>query len=107
MVLQLVDPLCCCKLILKGVIPSKPPMAPKDKDIITQNSGVIYRCKCNTVDCNDANITGHQTSLDDFTIVGRESPNLIRTFKKAMYIRFNDASLNRNMGKVPSVTHMG
>ena len=28
-------------------------MAPKDKDLITQKSGVIYRYKCDRVECDD------------------------------------------------------
>ena len=46
-----------------------------------------------------ASITGYHTSLDNFTIVGRESHNLAGTIKETIYIRFNDPSLNRNIGK--------
>ena len=42
---------------------------------------------------------GHCISVDNFSIVGRETHNIIRTIKKAMYIRVNDLSLNRNFGK--------
>ena len=71
---------------------------PKDKDNILQKSGVIYRYRCWRVDCNEEyigesgrtfderfrehmrtpspildhhNITGHEVSLDNFTLVGR------------------------------------
>ena len=28
-------------------------MAPKDRDLITQKSGIIYRYKCDRVECDD------------------------------------------------------
>ena len=101
-------------------------MTPKDKDHITKKSGIIYRFKCNRVDCDDEyigessrtfgerykehlktpspiydhyNITGHETSIENFSIVGREDQNLIRAIKEAIYIRVNSPSLNRNIGK--------
>ena len=101
-------------------------MTPKDKDHITKKSGIIYRFKCNRVDCDDEyigessrtfgerykehlktpspiydhyNITGHETSIENFSIVGREDQNLIRAIKEAIYIRVNNPSLNRNIGK--------
>ena len=87
-------------------------VAPKDKDPITKKSGIIYRYKCDRVECDDAyigessrtfgerfrehlkgsspiydhfNITGHRTTIDNFSIVGREDQNLIRTIKEAIY----------------------
>ena len=45
------------------------------------------------------NITGHQVSLENFSIVGREEQNLMRAIKEALYIRVNNPSLNRNIGK--------
>ena len=33
------------------------------------------------------------------SIVGREDQNLIRTIKEALYIRVNNPSLNKNIGK--------
>ena len=101
-------------------------MTPKDKDHISKNSGIIYRFKCNRVECDDEyigessrtfgerfkecfkapppiydhyNITGHETSIENFSIVGREDQNLIRAIKEAIYIRVNNPSLNRNIGK--------
>ena len=45
------------------------------------------------------NITGHEVSLNNFSIVGREDQNIARTIKEAILIRVNDPSLNRNIGK--------
>ena len=45
------------------------------------------------------NITDHEVSLDNFSIVGREDLSIARTIKEAMLIRVNDPSLNRNIGK--------
>ena len=45
------------------------------------------------------NTTGHNISIENFEIVGREDQNLMRTIKEALYIRVNDPSLNGNIGK--------
>ena len=101
-------------------------MAPKDKDHITKKSGIIYTFKCNRVDCDDEyigessrtfgewfrehlkapspiydhyNTTGHSTTIENFSIVGREDQKLIRAIKEAIYTRVNNPSLNRNIGK--------
>ena len=101
-------------------------MTPKDKDHITKKSGIIYRFKCNRVECDDEyigessktfgerfkdhlkppspiydhyNITGHETNIENFSILGREDQNLTRAIKEAIYIRVNNPSLNRNIGK--------
>ena len=101
-------------------------MTPKDKDHITKKSGIIYRFKCNRVECHDEyigessrtfgerfkehlkapfpiydhyNITGHETNIENFSNVRREDQNLIRTIKEAIYIKVNNPSLNRNIGK--------
>ena len=42
---------------------------------------------------------GHQVSIENFSIVGREEQNLMRAIKEALYIRVNNPSLNRNIGK--------
>ena len=87
---------------------------------------VIYRYKCDRVECDEEyigessrtfgerfkehqkapspifdhhNTTGHNISIENFEIVGREDQNLMRTIKQALYIRVNDPSLNRNIGK--------
>ena len=46
-----------------------------------------------------SHITGHTTTLDNFSIVGREDHNLMRLIKEAIYIRVNNPSLNRKIGK--------
>ena len=101
-------------------------MAPKDKDHITKKSCIIYRFKCNRMECDDEyigessrtfgerfrehlqapspiydhyNIKNHNTITENFSIVGREDQNLIRAIKEAIHIRMNNPSLNRNMGK--------
>ena len=38
-------------------------------------------------------------SIENFSIVGREEQNLMRAIKEAIYIRVNNPSLNRNIGK--------
>ena len=98
---------------------------PKDKDTILKKSGVIYKYSCGRVDCGeeyigesgrtfgeryrehmrspspimDHNTTGHEVSLDNFTIVGREDNNIAWNIKEAIFIRVNDPSVNRNIGK--------
>ena len=99
---------------------------PKNKDNMLKKSGVIYRFKCGRVDCEDEYIgesgrtfaerfrehmkspspiydhfttTGHNMSLDNFSMVGREDQSMARNIKEAMLIRVNDPSLNRNTGK--------
>ena len=101
-------------------------VAPKDRDHITQKSGIIYRYMCDRVECDEAyigesartfgemfkehlkcpspiydhsNITGHNTTLENFSIVGREDQNLMRLIKEAIYLRVNNPSLNKNIGK--------
>ena len=101
-------------------------MAPKDKDPITNKSGVIYRYKCSQHGCKEeyigesarnfaerfkehqkapspifdhCNISGHNININNFTIVGREDQNLTRAIKEALFIRVNDPSLNRNISK--------
>ena len=101
-------------------------MAPKDKDPITNKSGVIYRYKCSEDGCEEeyigesartfaerfkehqkspspihdhGNISGHKVTINNFTIIGREDQNLTRAIKEALFIRVNDPSLNRNIGK--------
>ena len=101
-------------------------VAPKDQDPMLKKSGVIYRYKCDRFNCDEEyvgessrtfgerlkehqnapssiydhyNITGHKISIGYFSIVGREDQNLMRTLKEALYIRLNNPSLNRNIGK--------
>ena len=99
---------------------------PKDRDTILQKSEVIYRFRCGRVDCEEEyigesdrtyaerfrehmkapspindhhNTTGHEVSLNNFSIVGREDQNIARTIKEAILIRVKDPSPNRNIGK--------
>ena len=85
-------------------------MAPKEKDPITNKSGVIYRYKCNENGCEEeyigesartfaerlkehqkppspifdhCNISGHNININNFTIVGREDQNLTRAIKRS------------------------
>ena len=101
-------------------------MAPKDQDPMLKRSGFIYKYTCDRVECDEEyigessrtfgerfkehqkapspiydhyNITGHNIKLENFSIVGKEDQNLKRAIKEAMYIRANDPSLNRNVGK--------
>ena len=101
-------------------------VAPKDQDTIQKKSGVIYRYKCDRVECDEeyigessrtfgerfkehlkapspiydhSNITGHNNTLENFSIVGREIQNLNRWIKEALFIRVNSPSLNKNIGK--------
>ena len=45
------------------------------------------------------NATGHTTSVENFKIIGREGHGMARTIKEAIYIRVNNPTLNRNIGK--------
>ena len=101
-------------------------VAPKDKDHITKKSGIIYRFKCDRLECDEeyigetsrtfgerfkehlkapspihdhSNTSGHTTTLDNFKVVGREEQNLSRLIKESMYIRVNGPSLNKNISK--------
>ena len=101
-------------------------VAPKDKDLITKKSAVIYRFKCDRMECDDEyiggssgtvgkrleehlkplspiydhfNTTDHTTTLENASIVGRGDQNLMRFIKEAIYIRVSSPSLNKNIGK--------
>ena len=98
----------------------------KDRGIILQKDGVMYRYRCGMVDCGEEyigesgstfarrfkehmkgpspildhyNTTGHDIFLGNFSFVGREDQNIARSIKEATLIRVNDQSLNRNIGK--------
>ena len=98
---------------------------PKDRDTILKKCGVIYRYRWGRVDCEEyigessrtfgerfrehmkapspiidhQNTTGHEVSLDNFSIVGRKDNSIARNIKEAIFIRVNDPSLNGNIGK--------
>ena len=92
-----------------------------------------YRYQCDRVDCDEeyigessrtfgerfkehlkppsptydhGNITGHNVTINNFNIAGREDLNQMRTIKEALYIRVNDPSPNRNVGKY-HLPHVG
>ena len=46
-----------------------------------------------------SNISGHSTTINNFTVVGREEQNLCRLIKESMFIRVSNPSLNKNIGK--------
>ena len=48
---------------------------------------------------NHCKISGHKVTINNFTIIGREDQNLTRAIKEALFVRVNDPSLNRNIGK--------
>ena len=45
------------------------------------------------------NMSGHNININNIIIVGREEQNLTRAIKEALFIRVNNPSLNRNIGK--------
>ena len=97
-------------------------VAPKHKDHLTKKSGIIYRYKCDRLECGEdhigetarpfgdrykehlkapspihdhSNTSGHSITLNSFSIVGREEQNLSRLIKESMFIRVNNPSLNK------------
>ena len=99
---------------------------PMDKDPKSNNSGVIYHCKCPHINCPDAYIgesgrtlgehvkehlkapspihqhsttMGHLLDPEQFNIVDKEVHSHSRTIKEAMSILIHDPTLNRNLGK--------
>ena len=101
-------------------------MAPKDEDRKLAKSGIIYRYRCPHIYCTEQYIgesgrtlgdrykehlkapspihlhtstSGHPISPECFSIVDREVQGLTRNIKDIMYIKVNDPSLNRNLGK--------
>ena len=98
-------------IIIKNLL-----VSPKDKDPMMKKSGIIYSYKCGRVECDEEyigessrtfgerfkehqkapfsifdhfNTTGHNISVENFNIVGREDQNLKRAIKEAIYIRVN------------------
>ena len=43
--------------------------------------------------------TEHGTIQDNFSIIGREDLSLARAIKESIYIRVNNSTINRNVGK--------
>ena len=99
---------------------------PKDKDPKDKKSGAIYYYQCEELTYNEEYIevtsrtfgerfkkhlkepspihahstqTEHSTTQDNFNIIGREDHGLARTIKESTFIRVNNPTLNRNVGK--------
>ena len=104
-------------------------VSPKDKNPMANKSGVIYWFQCGDLTCdgeyieetsrtfgerfkehmkeplpihNHVSSTGHPTTQDSFQIIGREDHGIARTIKESIYIRVNNPTLNRNIGKLNS-----
>ena len=115
-----------------GNTPRSPLIIPKNRDNITQKSTVLYIYKCSSLDCNKeyigessrnlggrlkehliepspiydyANYSGHNTKLDNFSIVGSKSHTIARTIQEAIFIRVNDPSLNRKLASTSCPTY--
>ena len=101
-------------------------MSPKDKEEIKKKSNIIYWYKCGRIECDDEyfgesartfeerykehlktpspifehnNTTGHTTSVENFRFIGGEGHDMTKINKEAIYIRVNNPTLNRNVGK--------
>ena len=99
---------------------------PKDQDPKEKKSGVICSYQCGAIDCGKeyiretsrtlgerykehlkepspiqahSQLTGHQLSPDNFNIIGMEGQDLTMLIKESIYIRVNNPTLNRNIGK--------
>ena len=98
---------------------------PKEKDLKTHKSGIIYHYKCLHINFPNAYIeksgraladtvkehlkappihqhsttTGHPLDPDLFNIIHKDVHSHSRTIKKAMFICIHDPTLNRNLGK--------
>ena len=93
---------------------------------MVSKSGTIYWFQCGDLSCDDeyigetsrtfgerykehlkdpssihqhSNHTGHPTSHNNFQIIGREGHSLARNIKESIFIRVNNPTLNRNIGK--------
>ena len=107
-------------------------VSPKDKDPMVSKNGAIYWFQCRNLSCDDEyigetsgnfserfkehpkdlspihhhrNHTGHPTSQNNFQIIGREGHGLARNIKESVFIRVNNPTLNRNIGKF-NLPHM-
>ena len=99
---------------------------PKDQDLMEQKSGVICSYQWGAVDCGEEYIgetsstlgerykenlrepspiqvhiqsSGHQFSQDNFNIIGKDNQDLTRLIKESIYIRVNNLTPDRNIGK--------
>ena len=46
-----------------------------------------------------SNLTRHHLSQDNFSIIDREEQDITRLIKESIFIRVNNPTLNRNIGK--------
>ena len=101
-------------------------VSPKDKNPMDNKSGAIYWFQCGDLTCDDEYIketsrtfgerfkehlkepspihhhsinTGHPTTQHNLQIIGREDHGIARAIKESIYIRVNNPTLNRNIGK--------
>ena len=101
-------------------------VSPKDKDPMANKSGPIYWLQSGDLTCDDEYIgetsrtfeerfkehlkepspvhnhsinTGHPSTLHNFQIIGSKEQGIARTIKESIYIRANNPTLNRNIGK--------
>ena len=101
-------------------------VSPKDRDPMVSQSGAIYWFQFHDLSCDDeyigetsrtfgerykehlkdpspihqhSNHTGHPTSHNNFQIIGRKGHNLARNIKESIFIRVNNPTLNRIIGK--------
>ena len=99
---------------------------PKDKEPEDKKSGAIYYYYCSAIDCGEKYIgetartlgerywehlrcplliqahnqlIGHQTTKDNYSIIGRKGQDFTRLIKESIFIRVNNPILNRNIGK--------
>ena len=95
-------------------------------DTMVSKCGAIYWFQCGDLSCDDEyigktsrtfgerykehlkdpspihqprNHTGHPTSHNNFQIIGKEGHSLARNIKESIFIRVNNPTLNRNIGK--------
>ena len=98
----------------------------KYKDPEEKKSEVIYCHQCLAIDCGEeyigetsrtlreryqeylrgplpiqefSQLAVHQTNQDNFSIIGREGQDFTRLIKESIFIRANNSTLNRNIGK--------
>ena len=101
-------------------------VSPKDKDPMVSQSGAIYWFQCGDLSCDDeyigetsrtfgerykehlkdpspihqhSNHTDHPTSHNNFQIKGRNGHSLARYIKESIFLRVNNHTLNRTIGK--------
>ena len=98
-------------------------MKPKDQDPKDKKSGVIYNFQCGDITYGEEYIgetlgercrehlkqpspihvhiqqTGHTTPSNSFPYYWQGGPGLARIIKESIYIRVNNPTLNRNIGK--------